>query len=339
MPSQNCLTKRKNSAVPHFRRVVPLDLRAAFGCRELTGSLQTRSSTEARRRRNALIAATDALFESARELQAKGKADRTALLSTYQRQRQHVFTGGASLSAIPYAEAPSGLTGHEAPYWPPEYDEVFCEGDLRPEITPDFHLTPSMVPKLLARRRAVMLQGDDLLRPMDSKAELQGMRDGLAELKQDITDDIVRGDTSSIREEALTLLAYEGIDLSKTSVKHLGDYLTRFLESELTLIREQLERLNGVKIPTPELPQEPLDTDDWEKFIEKWAEVRKPRATTIKSVRVEVKRFRKFTDDKNPVDVNVDDVRSFVDFFKRESLQSSGQNRTLAHPPIGDSCY
>jgi hypothetical protein len=337
MPAQNCLHKRNNSAVPHFRRAVPIDLRDAFGCRELTGSLQTRSLAEARRRRNALVAATDALFECARAMQSKGTADRTSLLNAFQRQRQQLLGGSAPLSATPNAEHPSCPS--EEPnegYWPSEYDEVFCEGDIRPEIRPDFVLTPSMVPKLLARRRALILQGDDILRPMDSRADLQGMRDGLAELKDEIRDDIVRGDTSNVREEALTMLAYEGIDLSKTSIKHLGDYLTRFLDSELALIKEQLERLNGARIPTPELPEERLDTDDWEAFIENWEDVRKPTGGSVKSVRTELARFRKFTEDKNPVDVTLDDIHKFADFL-RESVSRSRVKTIIAllRPLIG----
>lgn len=181
-----------------------------------------------------------------------------------------------------------------------------------------------------------MLEGDDVLRPTDSRDDLKAMRKGLAELEQDVTDDIVRGDTSIIREEALTLLAYEGIDLSRTHAEHLAEYLKRFLSAELELIREQLGRLNGSGTPTPALPAEPLDTDDWEHFIETWASVRKPKAATISNVRAEIARFRKFSKDKSPVDVTAGDVRAYVNFL----LQSVSRNRakvilSLIRPVVG----
>lgn len=325
MPSLHCLTTRRQSTVPQFRRAIPADLQELFGRLELGGSLHTREKAEAKRRRNALVAATDSLFDDARMSRATGTADRDALLREFTRQRELICAGQTVrylASPEPASEARDGSARDEPPCWPTVYDEVFA-ADERPPIEAHFCLKPSMIPRLIARRRAVMLQGDDVLRPTDSREDLRAMRKGLAELEQDITDDIVRGDTTGVREEALTLLAYEGIDLSRTHASHLAEYLKRFLVAELELIREQLARLNGSGTPTPKLPVEPLDTDDWESFIDKWTSVREPKEGTIASVRAEIARFRKFSQDKSPVDITPDDVRAYAEFL----LQSISRNR------------
>ncbi len=310
-----------------------------FGCRELGGSLQTRIQTEAKRRRNALVAATDSILEDARALQATGAVDRTALLKSFRNQRALICAGQAAFyTAGPeetgVADDPN-VEGDET-HWPPMYDEVCSNDEFRPRIKPHFCLKPAMIPRLLSRRRAVMLQGDDLLRPLDSRQDVRDMRASLAELEQDISDDKLRGDTSAIREEALTLLAFEGIDVSRTHAEHLAQYLTRFLSAELELIREQLGRLKGSRTPTPELPVEPLDTDDWETFIDKWQSVRKPKVSSVSIVRNEIGRFRAFTHDKNPVDVTVDDVREFADFLlERVSRARAKTILSLIRPVVG----
>ncbi|WP_175912232.1 DUF6538 domain-containing protein [Burkholderia sp. BCC1640] len=213
MPSQHCLTTRRQSAVPQFRRAIPADLQQLFGRLELGGSLHTREKAEAKRRRNALVAATDSLFDDARMLRVTGSANRDALLHEFTRQRELICAGRAvrySASPEPATEPCDVPTEDSPPCWPAVYDEVFSS-DERPAIKAHFCLKPSMIPRLIARRRAVMLQGDDVLRSTDSREDVRAMREGLAELEQDITDDIARDDTSAIREEALTLLAYEGI--------------------------------------------------------------------------------------------------------------------------------
>ncbi len=338
MPSQHCLTTRRQSAVPQFRRAIPADLQELFGRLELGGSLHTREKAEAKRRRNALVAATDSLFDDARMLRVTGSANRDALLHEFTRQRELICAGRAvhySASPEPATEPCDVPTEDQLPCWPAVYEEVFAS-DERPPIKARFSLKPSMIPRLIARRRAVMLHGDDVLRSTDSREDVRAMRKGLTELEQDITDDIARDDTSAIREEALTLLAYEGIDLSRTHAAHLAEYLKRFLSAELDLIREQLGRLNASRTPTPPLPVEPLDTDDWENFIQNWASVRKPKEGTIASVRAEIARFRKFSNDKSPVDVTAGDVRAYVNFL----LQSVSRNRakviiSLIRPVVG----
>ncbi|AKJ69041.1 hypothetical protein PATSB16_32520 [Pandoraea thiooxydans] len=108
-------------------------------------------------------------------------------------------------SASPEAAIEAGDAPAEGqlPCWPAVYDEVFSS-DAHPAIKAHFSLKPSMIPRLFALRRAVMLQGDDVLRSTDSREDVRAMSVGLAELEQDITDDIARDDTSAIREEALT---------------------------------------------------------------------------------------------------------------------------------------
>ncbi len=338
MPSQHCLTTRRQSAVPQFRRAIPADLQKLFGRFELGGSLRTREKAEAKRRRNALVAATDSLFDDARMLRATGSANRDALLHEFTRQRELICSGQTvhySASPEPATEPRDVSAQDQAPCWPEVYEEVFSS-DERPAIKAHFSLKPSMIPRLIARRRAVMLHGDDVLRSTDSREDVRAIRKGLAELEQDITDDIARDDTSAIREEALTLLAYEGIDLSRTHAAHLAEYLKRFLSAELDLIREQLGRLNASRTPTPPLPVEPLDTDDWDNFIENWVSVRKPKEGTIASVRAEIARFRKFSNDKSPVDVTAGDVRAYVNFL----LQTVSRNRvkvilSLIRPVVG----
>jgi integrase len=338
MPLQHCLTTRRQSAVPQFRRAIPADLQELFGRLELGGSLHTREKAEAKRRRNALVAATDSLFDDARMLRLAGSANRDALLYEFTRQRELICAGRAvrySASPEPATEPCDVPAEDQLPCWPAVYDEVFPP-DERPPIKARFSLKPSMIPRLIARRRAVMLHGDDVLRSTDSREDVRAMRKGLTELEQDITDDIARDDTSAIRDEALTLLAYEGIDLSRTHAAHLAEYLKRFLSAELDLIREQLGRLNASRTPTPPLPVEPLDTDDWENFIENWVSVRKPKEGTIASVRAEIARFRKFSSDKSPVDVTAGDVRAYVNFL----LQTVSRNRvkvilSLIRPVVG----
>lgn len=318
MPSQTCLTSRRNSVVPQFRRAIPADLWDVFGRRELGGSLQTRLHAEAKRRRNALVAATDSIFEDARVLSATGAADRTALLEAFRRQRTLICAGQSAVYVTEPEKteaADDSQSAGDETYWPPMYEDLCPNDEFRPVIKPHFSLKPAMIPRLLSRRRAVMLQCDELLRAHDSRDDLKAMRTGLEELEQDTCDDVVRGDTSAIREDALTLLAYEGIDVSRTQAEHLAQYLSRFLSAELELIREQLGHLNGSRTPIPELPVEPLDTDDWETFIATWQSVRKPKATSVSSVRSEISRFKGFTHDKSPVDITADDVREYVDFL------------------------
>lgn len=135
MPSQHCLTTRRQSAVPQFRRAIPADLQALFGRLELGGSLHTREKAEARRRRNALVAATDSLFVDARMLRATGSANRDALLHEFTRQRELICagrTGRYSTSPEHATEPHDALAEDQPPCWPAVYDETFSSDERPP---------------------------------------------------------------------------------------------------------------------------------------------------------------------------------------------------------------
>ncbi|KVD78105.1 hypothetical protein WS62_29520 [Burkholderia sp. ABCPW 14] len=187
-----------------------------------------------------------------------------------------------------------------------------------------------MVPQLLERYRTAMLILPEAHRRNNKDTESLAVERAQFEAeRQALTDACALEDVEYAEENAETVLETEGFDLEQVTPELRRFFTLELMHADLAVIKEQLARLNGIKVPEPEWVAAPGEGDSWDHYINFWVDERHPEPKTADECRSQIKRLRKFTGDKAPVELTPDDLRNFAFHLEKNDGLSRSRIKTI----------
>ncbi|WP_316659744.1 site-specific integrase [Ralstonia condita] len=197
------------------------------------------------------------------------------------------------------------------------------DGDKQPQ-----KLQRWMIPSLVERYKAAILETDEFERPK-TVADLHARRAELTRELQALEDACAIQDISFAECNAQDMLETEGFDVATTEPNLLQHYTLRLMQADLQAIKSQLKRLQGIEVPTPEMPAAPGENDSWDHYLDHWAGERHPEPKTLDEARSQVTRLRKFSGDRAPVELTADDIRDYARYLEQKEGLSKSRVKTI----------
>jgi len=185
-----------------------------------------------------------------------------------------------------------------------------------------------MVPQLMERYKAAMLAMPEAERPK-SVEYLRAERVELEQERQLLEDACALQDISHAEDNAENMLETEGFDPDQVNPELRRHYTLQLMQADLQVIKDQLARLHGVEVPAPEMPAAPGENDSWNDYLDFWANERNPEPKTVDECRSQILRLRIFSEDRAPVELTPDDIRTYAAHLEDSEGLSKSRIKTI----------
>ena len=299
------VTKRAGTENYHYHRQIPEALQGVLGHSQFWKSLGTANYRTACRRSARVSTQFDAMVDDATqqlELQASKRQ-----LDELLRRHCNGNTGDAGERALSEAARP------------------FISGAPPAAVLEEQH-----VPALSRRHYALALKTDDDERLGMTNAEVIERRAFMADAHEQLSLASAASRYEEMRETVDTLLEAENIHADHTSHAYQLLLIT-LLQTDLSVVAEQLARLQGRGTKSPEdVPPLPADCDNWPAMLDVWKKKKSPAPKTFDETKRIAQRFQTLTGNPPVPTICVEDVERFKEKLHEEGVSKARVNTILA---------